>query len=115
MNDVLFASIASLCALVTALVALYVAARPFRDRRYLSLRSASDSLRADYDELLLLVKRMDARDKMRQVRMGRSESESPPSTRSKANGRPDPMTHPNEWKAYMRETQPLVGPAKHRE
>jgi hypothetical protein len=57
-----------------------------------------------------LLKRIDARDRMRQVRSGKTEEiESSSTTRRSKNAKPDPLAQPAEWKAYMRAQHPAIG------
>jgi hypothetical protein len=106
--DVLSAWVASGSALVSLLGAITAAIQLSKARRLRSIASRVDSLESDWLELQALIRRMDARDRMRSVRAAKEESSTSPTTPTKRrmNGRPDPITQPAEWKAWMRENFP---------
>ncbi len=110
MTELVYALAAFVCALISCGAALRAAGPRSLARKLRSLQSSFDTLQADYSELLEILKRLDARDKMRSVRAGREpESSAPTTPRKRMNGRPDPITDPNAWKAWMRESNPTVG------
>lgn len=106
--------IALLCAFIafgSALVAVFAVKRaaPLRSmaQKLRSLESSFGSLNTDVSEIWALLRRLDARDRMRKIRAGETNQTGDllqsSTTSSKA---PNPHTHPNEWKAWMRHHKP---------
>jgi hypothetical protein len=107
MNSVaLFAWIACASGLVSLLAVILAAARLSKGPRLRSLGSKVDTLQSDYDELLAVVKRMDARDRMRQVRAGKTTEEDGSSSPTRPTKGPDPIKDPVAWKRWMRNNRP---------
>lgn len=93
-------ALGSLAAAIGA--ALLAAVRRYRDPQLRSLASAIASLQADSAEVSELLRKLEARDRMRRVRRGLG-SESSERTISDV---PDPYTNPAEWKKAMRAKLP---------
>ena len=116
MSATVSAWFASVSVLLSTIAALLAAVRLSSVPRLRSLKSEVASLRSDLDELQQLLKRMDARDRMRAVRRGESPTTEPESSESsrttsnrRRNGAPDPFTSPEEWKRHMRAAHPPIG------
>ena len=106
----------ALSAAVSAMAALGsaggAAALLFRARRYRSLASRCDGLEAEVSELTSLLKRMDARDRMRAIRASDRAEDSPSSTTPimRRDAKPDAIADPQAWKTWMRAKYPAIGP-----
>lgn len=110
-------SLSALAAFVWALVAAVSAAlagiQLSRARALRSHVSRLACLEAEVSELQLLLKRMDARDRMRAIRASSPDPESQ-SSQTPTETQPNPFTDPAEWKRYMRARAPTVGIPNHR-
>ena len=104
-RDALFASIACVSALLSLCAVLIAVIRPYKDRRHLSLLSRVEACEAAWNEMEALLKRIDARDRMRAIRSGRTE-QTDSSSPTKTDGKPDPVLDPQGWKKWMREHEP---------
>ena len=100
-------SLALLSIAISITAALYAVGPPSSARRLRSVQSKLDTLSSDYAEVLDMVKRLDARDRMRAVRAGRTVESSPSQTQP--GSPPNPNTDPVAWKAYMRTHHPAQG------
>jgi len=80
-------------------------------RRLRSLGSRCDCLEADLAEISAVIRKMDARDRMRTIRANRPETDGSSETpiRRRPAGKPDAIQNPQEWKTWMRENYPAVG------
>jgi len=88
-------------AFLAAAGCLYIVKRP--DPRVRHLQLEMDELERLYDDNLRMLKRVNSREAMREVRAGKKET-------GNGDGRePDSVTHPQEWKIWKRK-QLKIGP-----
>jgi hypothetical protein len=95
-----FALIVSACAasLLALGIALYAIVTGWSTARLpRSFDSRLSLLNAELSAITEIIQRIDARDKMRKVRVGKSEA-----TNANGDGTPNAYTNPIEWKAHMR-------------
>lgn len=107
----LYAWIAYASVLLSALAVCLAAVRLFKGHSLRSLQSRVGGLESELSEMAALLARIDARDRMRKVRSAKTEpEESSLTTNRSKNAKPDPISQPAEWKAYMRAQHPAIGP-----
>jgi len=99
-----YAWIACVSALVSALGALVVEVRLSKVPKLRSLLSRVEGLETELSEMGALLKRIDARDRMRAVRSAKTD-QTDSSSPTKENA-PDPIREPLAWKRYMQQHHP---------
>lgn len=91
-------------ATVALLAALAAVASLSKARKHRSLPSRLDLVESQLEEYFALLKKMDNRDRMRAVRLNRTD-QGESSSRTKSD-KPDPHTNPEGWKRWMRQHAP---------
>lgn len=97
--------IASASVLLSVLAACLAAARLSKAPKLRSLLSRLDGCETELLEMGALLKRIDARDRMRAVRSGKT-AETDSSSQTKANDCPDAYADPVGWKKWKTINEP---------